>query len=399
MTDSKGALTGYRIIDLTSVLFGPMGTQQLGDWGADVIKVETLDGDLWRYTGTARTRGMSGQFMAVNRNKRSIALDLKHSSAEVVVTALLKSADALVSNVRPAALARLGLGYDRCHAIKPDLVYVEATGFDQTGPWADRPAFDDIVQAASGFAVTLTDDNTPELPPSLLADKICGLALTSAVTAALLHRERTGQGQRIEVPMLETLAAFNAVEALGGYAFEPPEGDAGYARVRERRAAQTRDGWIALLPYSEKQWCDFLTAVDRADWIETFGVRDPVTRAANIDRLYEGMRSVIRERSTADWEQLLSAIDIPHARFSRVEELQRHPHLRESGLFVHSEHPSEGTIVQARPTTRFNKSPAAIRRPAPRLGEHTVEILEELGLDDRQIDALLKSNAVAGERG
>src|SRR5438067_8367827 len=207
MNEPTGPLKGFRILDLTTVLFGPFGTQTLGDWGAEVIKIERLTGDTWRNSGQFRNRGMSGQFMAVNRNKRSIAVDLRHPDGKEVLRRLIATADALVSNIRPAGLERLGFGYETCRTINPRLVYASATGFGQDGPWAARPAFDEIIQAASGFASAMGSDDEPVVVPSRVGDKICGMALTSAVTAALLHRERTGAGQLVEVPMLETLAA------------------------------------------------------------------------------------------------------------------------------------------------------------------------------------------------
>ncbi|MEM1434156.1 MAG: CoA transferase [Pseudomonadota bacterium] len=390
-----GALDGLQILDLTSVLFGPYATQTLGDWGADIIKIENLAGDLWRYSGLARNRGMSGQFMAVNRNKRSIALDLKQDAGKAVLRRLISGADALVSNVRPAALDRLGFSYTACSALKPDLVYVCATGYGQDGPWAARPAFDEIIQAASGFAASMGSDDSPAYVPSLMADKICALALTSAVVAALLHRSRTGQGQLVEVPMQETLAAFNSIEMLGGSAFEPPIGPTGYNRVRERQPAQTLDGWISMLPYSAEQWCTFFEAVGQPEAIDELGVMDPVQRAANIDRLYARMRDIVATRSTAEWERLLLEIDIPHAPFTRMQDVREQRHLKGVGLFETVEHPSEGTLVQPRPATRFSDSPASVRRPAPRLGQDTRAILLEAGYSAADIERLLSDGAVA----
>src|SRR5690349_16584699 len=202
MNKPTGPLGGLRILDLTTILFGPYAAQTLGDWGAEVIKVESLTGDGWRTSGQFRNRGMSGQFMAVNRNKRSIALDLKHPQGKAVLQRLIPTADALVTNVRPAALGRLGFGYEACQKLNPRLVYAAATGFGQDGPWAARPAFDEVIQASSGFASAMGSDDEPAFVPSLVADKICGLTLAGAVSAALVHRERTGAGQMVEVPML-----------------------------------------------------------------------------------------------------------------------------------------------------------------------------------------------------
>ena len=220
MTEPTGPLRGLRILDLTTILFGPYAAQTLGDWGAEVIKIEPLTGDGWRNSGQFRNRGMSGQFMAVNRNKRSLALDLKQPDGKKVMERLLSTVDALVTNVRPAALGRLGFGYEACQKLNPKLIYAAATGFGQEGPWAARPAFDEIAQAASGLASAMGSDDEPSFVPSLVGDKICGLSLAGAVCAALVRRERTGKGQLVEVPMLETMAAFNSIEMLGGHAFE-----------------------------------------------------------------------------------------------------------------------------------------------------------------------------------
>lgn len=391
---TTGPLKGFRILDLTTVLFGPFGTQTLGDWGAEVIKVETLTGDTWRNSGQFRNRGMSGQFMAANRNKRSIALDLKHPDGAGVLRALIGTADALVSNIRPAGLARLGFGYDACQALNPTLVYAMATGFGQDGPWAARPAFDEIIQAASGFASAMGTDEEPAFVPSLIGDKLCGMALTSAVTAALLHRERTGEGQMVEVPMLETLAAFNSIEMFGGLAFEPPIGPSGYKRMKARKPVRTQDGWLTMLPYSGENWCAFFAAVGHPECIEEFSVRDPVLRARNIDLIYDRMRDIAPTRTTAEWEILLLRLDVPHTAFAKLNEIAEQPHLKAVDMFPVLDHPTEGKIRQARPPARFSASPAGIHRMPPRLGEHTREVLREAGFGDDEVERLIAAKAV-----
>ena len=393
-TASTGPLKGLRILDLTTVLFGPFATQTLGDWGAEIIKVENLTGDTWRNSGQFRNRGMSGQFMAANRNKRSIALDLKHAEGKAVLRRLIPTVDALVSNIRPAGLARLGFSYEVCRELNPTIVYASAVGFGQDGPWRARPAFDEIIQAASGFASAMGTDEEPAFVPSLIGDKICGMALTSAVTAALLHRERTGEGQMVEVPMLETLAAFNSIEMFGGMAFIPPVGPSGYKRMKARRPVRTKDGWLTMLPYSGENWCAFFAAVGHPECIEEFHVRDPVARARNIDRIYDRMREIAPSRTTAEWEELLLQLDVPHTAFAKLSEVMEQPHLKAVGLFQELEHPTEGRVRQARPPARFSASPAGVHRMAPKLGEHTREVLREAGYAEAEIDALVEQKAV-----
>ncbi len=393
-TEATGPLRGYRILDLTNVLFGPYGVQTLGDWGAEIIKVESLTGDTWRNSGQFRNRGMSGQFMAANRNKRSIAIDLKHAGGKEVLRRLIRTADALVSNIRPAGLARLGFSYETCKELNPKLVYAVATGFGQDGPWAARPAFDEIIQAASGFASAMGTDDEPAFVPSLIGDKLCGLVLTSAVTAALLHRERTGEGQMVEVPMLETVAAFNSIEMFGGMAFVPPIGPSGYKRMKARKPVRTKDGWLTMLPYSGDNWCAFFEAVGHPECIEEFAVRDPVLRARNIDQIYDRMRDIAPTRTTAEWEELLLRLDVPHTAFAKLSEVTEQPHLKAVGLFQEIDHPTEGKILQARPPVRFSESPAGIRRLPPHLGEHTKEVLREAGYTDAEVEALLSNKAV-----
>jgi crotonobetainyl-CoA:carnitine CoA-transferase CaiB-like acyl-CoA transferase len=394
MTKPSGPLAGIKVLDLTSVLYGPYASQTLGDWGAEVIKIEPLTGDTWRYSGQFRNRGMTGQFMAVNRNKRSLALDLKQPDGKSVLQRLIATADVLLTNIRPAALARLGFGYEACQQINPRLVYAAATGFGQDGPWAARPAFDEVIQASSGFASAMGSDDEPAFVPSLVADKICGLTLAGAVSAALVHRERTGKGQMVEVPMLETITAFNSIEMLGGHAFDPPIGPVGYKRMKERRPVRTKDGWLTMLPYSGENWCTFFEAVGHPECIEQFAVRDAVSRAQNIDRIYNKMAEIAIKRTTAEWEELLLRIDVPHAAFAKITEIAEQPHLKAVGMIATLDHPSEGRIRQARPSARFSETPAEIRHMPPRLGEHSRAVLREAGFTDEDVASMIEKKVV-----
>jgi crotonobetainyl-CoA:carnitine CoA-transferase CaiB-like acyl-CoA transferase len=394
MSQPSGPLAGITVLDLTSVLYGPYASQTLGDWGAEVIKIEPLTGDTWRYSGQFRNRGMTGQFMAVNRNKRSLALDLKQPAGKSVLQRLIVTADVLLTNIRPAALARLGFGYEACQQMNSRLVYAAATGFGQDGPWAARPAFDEVIQASSGFASAMGSDDEPAFVPSLVADKICGLTLAAAVSAALVHRERTGKGQMVEVPMLETITAFNSIEMLGGHAFDPPIGPAGYKRMKERRPVRTRDGWLTMLPYSGDNWCIFFEAVGHPECIERFAVRDAVARAKNIDQIYNKMAEIAITRTTAEWEELLLRIDVPHAAFAKITEIAEQPHLKAVGMIATLDHPSEGKIRQARPSARFSETPAEIHRMPPRLGEHSHAILREAGFTEEEAAAMIEKKVV-----
>ncbi|HEY1708906.1 MAG TPA: CoA transferase [Rhizomicrobium sp.] len=393
--NATGPLAGLRILDLTAVLLGPLATQILGDYGADIIKVESPTGDLMRLNGVSRNRGMSSIFLAINRNKRSLCLNLQELDGAVALKRIVPTCDVLVHNMRVEAIERLGFGYEAVKALRPNIVYVAATGFDEDGPDAGKPAFDDIIQAASGLAsIASIGRDAPDYVPSLIADKTSGMAVVNAVLAALFHRERTGQGQYVEVPMLETMAAFVLTEHLGGETFDPPTAPPGYARIMQggRKPAPTRDGHIALLPYTAKHWRAFFEAAGRPDLGELLALDDRADRNKKNSELYAAVRSITPGKTTAEWMTLCEEHDIPATPIFSLQEVIAHPQLKAVGLFQKTEHPSEGPITYVRPATKFGASPASVRNGAPLLGQHSTEILREAGYADSEIAALRERN-------
>ncbi|MBI5258063.1 MAG: CoA transferase [Burkholderiales bacterium] len=391
MPARTGPLAGVRVLDLTAVVLGPLATQVLADFGADVIKLEPPEGDLMRANGVSRKRGMSSIFLAINRNKRSLVLDLKRPEGLAAVQRLLPTVDVLVHNMRTAAIERLGLGYAACAALNPRLVYCVATGFGEDGPEAGQPAFDDVIQAACGLAGLLGHESgEPAYVPSLIADKTTGLALANAVLAALFERTRSGLGQHVEVPMFETMVAFTLAEHLGGRTFVPPEGPAGYARLLAggRRPVPTRDGHIAMLPYTGEHWRRFFARAGREDLCGKYAVDDRHARNAQIQALYAEMAAITRGFDTAELLALCRELDIPATRIVAIDELPDHPHLQAVGLFQHQQHPTVGPIVAVRPPTRFGRTPAELALPAPELGEHSAQLLREAGFSEDEISTL-----------
>ncbi|MEM7254180.1 MAG: CoA transferase [Pseudomonadota bacterium] len=393
-----GPLDGIRVIDVTTVLLGPYGTQMLGDLGADIIKVEAPPtGDIARNMGTVRNAGMGGIYLNANRNKRSIALDLKQESAKEVLRKLIPTADVFVHNMRPQAIARLGFDYEGVSAIKSDIVYVGAYGFGQDGPYRAKPAYDDAIQASSGLASLFRrQDGDARYVPSAVADKIVGLTLSQTVAVALLHRERTGEGQFVEVPMLETLVSFNLVEHLNGCAYQPPIGKLGYQRVvtPSRRPFPTKDGFVCILPYSDKHWSNFFTAVGRPELMEDPRFSTYRARIASVDDLYGFVGEVTPTKTTAEWVALCEEAEIPCMPIVDVEDLMDDEHLKAVGMFEKHMHPSEGETVLVRPPVKYTKSPAEIRTHAPAFGEHSAEILGEIGFGTDEVSTLLGTGAV-----
>jgi crotonobetainyl-CoA:carnitine CoA-transferase CaiB-like acyl-CoA transferase len=395
-------LKGVRVIDLTTTYLGPYATQFLGDMGADVIKVESLDGDVGRSPRPSRSDGMGAGFLNTNRNKRSIAIDLRAPEGRDVVLALLGGADALVHNMRSAAAAKLGLAYEDAKRANARIVYCYSPGFGQNGPYAAEPAYDDIIQAMSGLA-QLNADSTgaPRFLPSIVADKVVGLHLAFAVVTGLVHRLKTGEGCAIEAPMFESMVAFLLVEHLAGRSFVPPLGPPGYERMlaKNRRPYKTRDGYIAIMPYTTQQWARFLECVGRGDLLAADWVKDPVQRSANVDALYQMIADAAPGHSTAEWLVLLNERDIPCGPVNSLEALFEEPHLKDAGLFEDFVHPAEGQMLGIRSPFRVADLPRQPDRPAPRLGEGSESILQEAGFRPETIRDLVARNIVKPSAG
>ena len=391
--EATGPLKGVRIVDMTSVVFGAYATQMLGDLGADVIKIEFPagrrggGGDIMRWAGhppEGAPEDLGPIYMTINRNKRSMLLDLREEKAARALRRLIATSDVFAASVRYDGLKRLGLDYEAVKAIRADIIYVHGAGYGSGGPYAGEPAYDDLVQSASGLADLLNrvdGDPAPRLIPTLVADKVSGLFMAQAVTAALFHRERTGEGQFVEVPMLECVTSFTLAEHFYGHVYDPPTGPWAYTRVAnpQRKPFRTKDGYIGLLPYTDAQWDQFFAA---AGWADTFG-KDPrfadyKTRARHVRELYGLVEEVTPTRTTDEWLALLKPLHIPVVKMNRLDDLQADPHLAAVGLFERYEHPDAGSYVSLRPPVIYSATPANIRRHPPRLGEHTEELLAEL---------------------
>lgn len=363
-------LKGVRILDLTSVVLGPFATQYLGDFGADVIKVEPPSGDIFRQVQPSRSEGMGAGHLAFNRNKRAIGLDLKAADDRARLMALLEDADVLVHNMRPAAAKRLGLDPEALRATYPRLVYCVSTGYGSRGRYAGLPAYDDIIQAASGVAhMNAYADGAPRFLPTILCDKVGGLHLAMAVLAGVLQQVRTGKGCAIEAPMFEGLVSFLMAEHLSGETFRPPKGNIGYNRIlsEHRKPYATKDGFLGVLPYNGKHWADFLNAVGREDLAQADWVQNAGQRSERVGELYAVVAEVMPERSTADWIALLRELDIPCSAVNSLDDLLSDRHLADVGLFQETEHPSEGSIRAIRSPFWVEGTAELPDKPAPEL--------------------------------
>jgi crotonobetainyl-CoA:carnitine CoA-transferase CaiB-like acyl-CoA transferase len=386
-----GPLAGIRVIDLTTVVLGPFATQQLGDMGADVIKGESPDGDNCRWIGPSRTRGMGAYFAMLNRNKRSVVLDLKQPSAKDALLRLVDGADVFVHNMRLGAVERLGLSYATLSARNERLVYACASGFRQGSRKQDHPAFDDMIQGMSGLAaLNAGPDGAPRYVPSVVVDKLTGQMLASMIGMALFHRERTGQGQEVHVPMLETMLSFLLVEHLWGAVLNQPELGLGYPRMLtpHRRPYATKDGHICVIAVSDAHWSRLFEAIGRAALIEDPRFVTIAARSDNVDALYAVLAEGMRERATSEWLSILGALDIPCGPVNTLEDLLKDEYLQETGFFQRMQHPLDGDVTVTAIPARLSASLPSVRRLWPVLGEHTEEILREIGCDECEIQTI-----------
>ncbi|MCL4746391.1 MAG: CoA transferase [Burkholderiaceae bacterium] len=391
-----GALAGVRVIDITEVLMGPSATQMLADLGADVIKIEPPGGDMVRATGPGGRRGAGPLFLNLNRNKRSLVLDLKKPEGKRAVLELAKAADVLVYNVRPQAMQRLGLDYDTLRAVNPRLIYVGTFGFSQRGRYAELRAFDDLIQAAVGIpeATTRAGAEVPRYVPLNLADRATGLYAFGVICAALYARERSGQGQAVAVPMFETMAQVVLGDHLYGHTFVPARGGFGYPRLLspERRPYQTSDGFACCLVYTDAQWLDFLSATGDADLIKTDPrFKDGEKRMEHIRELYQIVADKLRERTTGEWKELLEPLGIPVFPVHDFASLLEDEHLADIGFFQNYEHATEGTLRTMSVPSEWSGSPPPPLRAPPLLGQHSRELLGELGYSRDEIEAMFAS--------
>lgn len=396
----SGPLTGVRIVDLTTVVMGPFATQILADLGANVVKVEPPGGDVLRHIAPMKHPGMGHIFLHHNRNKRSIVLDLKQASGREALLRIARDADVLTYNMRPQAMARLRLAYEEVRAVNPRIIYVGAYGYGEGGPYAGEPAYDDLIQGRAALPHLFHEGGAdrPRYVPTAISDRVAGLAMVNAVTAALFCRERTGRGQAVEVPMFETMAQLVLGDHMGGRTFEPPLEPYRYARMlaEHRVPYATKDGYLCVLVYNDKHWRSFLRLVGREELFEAdsrFSSQE--ARSRHIGEVYAFVAEQLATRTSAEWLRLLKEADIPVAPLTSVDDLIEDPHLLETGFIVTTQHPTEGKLRVMTAPGRWSETPPGELRPAPRLGEHSREILREAGYSEAEVEALIAQRVTA----
>lgn len=386
---APGPLAGVRVLDLSSVVMGPLSTQILGDLGADVVSIEDRSGDTNRSMGPGPVAGMSGVSLNLLRNKRSVGLDLKRPEGRAAFLRLAETSDVVITNLRPGPLGRLGLSYEDVVVVRPDVVFCQAHGYPSDSDNAELPAYDDIIQSASGIgALFERQGHAPSLLPTLVADKVAGHTIASAVLAALFHRAQTGQGQRIEVPMIDVMRSFLLVEHGAGAIPEPALGAAGYQRILtpERRPQETADGWINVLPYTDEHYHALFEAGGRADLLDDPRIESRQSRIANSDSLYRDVAEILRQRSTEDWLRFCTDYGIPSTRAASLDDL-----VAELPL---DEHPVAGTYRVIPPPVRYSATPASVRSPAPMKGQDGRAVLGAIGYSEQELDELVDAGAL-----
>ena len=391
-----GPLAGIKVIEMTSVVLGPFASQMLGDMGAEVIKIEQPRGDSNRSLGAANNPGMAALYLTCNRNKRSIVLDLKQPGARAAVLAMVRDADVFFHNNRPQVMTKLKLDYADMKVVNPKIIFCGAYGYSKKGPYGALGALDDSIQAASGVAMlNKLVLGEPRYLPTVVADKTTALTAVYAILAALFHRERSGEGQEIEVPMFETMVHFNMAEHLWGMTFDPPKGPPGYVRLmsKHRKPYPTKDSYIAILPYLDAHWEKFCKLTNRTELIDDPRFKTLAARVRNIDDTYSITGEIMANRTTAEWLKIFDGSGVPVIVVNTLEDLATDPHLQATGFWKTVEHPTEGRLRLPAFPVNFGATPAGITRHAPRLGEHTEEILRESGLTDEQIAELTTSGA------
>lgn len=396
-----GPLAGVRILDCTSVVLGPWAAQQLGDLGADIVKIEPPEGDTTRQLGPKRNPGMAAFFLGCNRSKRSIVLDLKKDDGRAALFKLAETADVLMHNYRPEPAARLKLSYEAFQKINPRLIYLATYGYRAAGPLGPKAAYDDIIQAGSGLAILQTVvAGAPRFLPTIVADKTSSNAVLAAVLAALYEREKSGQGQAVEVPMFESLVSYVMVEHLYGETFLPAIETAGYKRLlnKERRPYPSKDGYFALLPYTDGHWKEFCQLIGRNDIMADPRFQSLATRLTNIEVVYATLAEICATRTNAEWNALLKDSNVPHGPVNSLEDLFEDAQLKATDFWKEVEHPTEGRIRMPDVPTRFSRTKPEVTRLQPNLGEHSVEILQEAGFSGAEIDKLIASGATKDGR-
>ena len=380
---AKGPLAGYRIIDLTTMLSGPMATCLLGDQGADVIKVESPGvGDLVRRLGAPRD-GITASFATINRNKRSIVLDLKQDPDMDTLKKLVETADVFVQNFRPGVVDRMGIGYEALKKIKPDLIYVSISGFGETGPYSGKRVYDPVIQALSGLATIQGDRGVgrPRMMRVVIPDKVTAMTAAQAITAALLAKERTGEGQHVKLAMLDAMIALAWPEGYAGHTFVGSEADVPRNALAQDLVFETADGFMTAGAVSDSEWEGLTRALEHPEWLDDERFRTAGGRVAYAKERLDQTADVLLTKTTEEWLERLDAEQVPCAPILPLSEIIRHPQVEATGIVVETDHPVAGRIRQARAAARFEKTPTTLEGHAPTLGEHTDEILAELGLE------------------